>query len=133
MSKSNDMIMRATLREDGSIAGFLLRNYGGGGDTEMFLYRLKCGEFYWVLDGDGFHRTMFFKFAFYGGTGDYTDHDLDELGLEALYLVHTDGLEEQDARMRALIAKKSDEELPRRIPTPQSKLLSDDWSLPAVF
>lgn len=109
------MTLRAKVREDGSIAGYYLGNYSGGDWFDLFLHRLANGEFFWVLEGNGFRRTLFLKPAC-SAPGEFSDDDLDELGLYALNLWRSDELEERDAQMRKLIKEISGEEMPPVVP-----------------
>jgi hypothetical protein len=114
MSRENSIFFRARLRDDGNIDGFFLSYYTGGGTTELFLYRLQCGDLFWVLEGDGFSHSIFFRPVFCGVSG-WTDRDLDELAAEALKLVATNKCEERDADMRARIKELAGEDVPWRV------------------
>jgi hypothetical protein len=111
MSHSNNMMLRAKVNDDGSISGFELGNYSGGDTFCVRLHRLASGDFYWVVEGNGYGGTLVVKPAFLGNRY-WTSHDLDELGLEILKLWREDGLEERDARMRDQIKMIWGEELP---------------------
>jgi hypothetical protein len=115
MSHSNNMMLRAKVNDDGSIAGFELGNYSGGSMFDLMLHRLASGQFYWVIEGNGYRGTLVVKPAFLGDRY-WTSHDLDEVGSEILTLWWENGLEERDARMRGQIKTIWGEELPFLVP-----------------
>ena len=97
MSYSNNMMLRAKVNEDGSIAGFELGNYSGGSVFDLRLVRVVSDDFYRVVEGNGYRGTLLMKRARVSHHH-WTSHDLDELGLEILTLWRENGLEERDAR-----------------------------------
>jgi hypothetical protein len=119
MSRSNNMMLRAKLGENGTILGFELGNYSGGDSFVLRIHRLARGDMYWVVEGNGYTGTVFVARA-EGGTWD--QNDLDELGREILTLWRQDVLQKRDAEIRDLIRRLDSvlgaaEELPFMLPT----------------
>lgn len=110
MSHSNNMTLRAKFRDDGTIVGFVLGNYSGGDWFNLRLHRVEKDDFYWVLEGNGFKRTLFLRPLL--PTSEWSGHDVDEIGLDALKLWREDGLEQQDTLMRTLIRETTGKEMP---------------------
>jgi hypothetical protein len=120
MSRLNNFSIRAVIREDGSISGFRLSNYSGGGSFMLRIQRLEDSFYYWVLEGiegSGINKTMIFTLA-ERRWGD--SHDLDELAAQALTLWREDRLEERDKFWRQNIESKIGETLPRNLPAPEN-------------
>lgn len=113
MARDNNMAIRAIIGNDGSVSGFDLSNYSGGGSIILRLQKLGDGTAYWVVDDQLGYRTFFIQLAHARGRD---ENDLDELGLQVLKLVGKDnGLEERDARVRASIESRTGESLPSRL------------------
>jgi hypothetical protein len=113
MSRENNMMLRAVIGVTGSISEFDLSNYSGGGNFRLRLQPLN-GYLYWVLEGNGYDRTLLYSMAH---DGSWDSSDLDELGMEVLKL-HRAGtdLEGRDARLRARIEARTGEILPLILP-----------------
>jgi hypothetical protein len=114
MSYSNNMMLRAKVNDDGSIAGFELGNYSGGSMFDLRLHRVASDHFYWVVEGNGYRGTLVVKPARLS-LRYWTSQDFDELGLEILTLWRVNALEERDARMREQIKMFLGQELPFRL------------------
>ena len=112
MARTNNMKIRTVIGDDGTIVGFDLSNYSGGGNFLLRLHRLG-EDWYWVLEGNGYRGTLLMSLA---DTG-LDDSDLDELGMAALKLCRTEnGLEERDALLRRRFEARTGETLPRKLP-----------------
>ena len=113
MSRANNMMLRAVIGVDGNIAEFELSRYSGGGSFRLRLHQLE-GWWYWVLEGNGYDRTLLFSMA---DSGLWDSSDLDELGMEALKLCRSEnGLEERDARLRGQVESRTGQTLPSVLP-----------------
>jgi hypothetical protein len=113
MSRENNMKLRAVIGGAGNIAEFELSNYSGGGSFRLRLHELE-GSWYWVLEGNGYDRTLLFRWA---DNGSWDSSDLDEIGMEALNLYRTgNDLEELDARLREQIESRTGVTLPSVLP-----------------
>lgn len=114
MSRSNNMMLKVKVRKDGSISGFRLLNYSGGGWFDLRLHLAADNRFYWILDGDGLFRTIFLEADVVNGG--LTDGDLDELALDTLSRYRADKLDERDAVIRERIREVTGVEVPTTIP-----------------
>jgi len=119
MSHSDNMMLRAKLGEHGTIPGFELGNYSGGGSFVLRIHRLCRGDMYWVVEGNGYTGTVFVAPA---EDGVWDQNDLDELGREILTLWRQDVLQKRDAQIRNQIRRLNSvlgaaEELPCMLPT----------------
>jgi hypothetical protein len=112
MSRESNVMLRAIIERDGSISGFELTNYSGGGSLILRVQQLPADDtVWWVVEKyGGPNRTFFVELARAEGTD---DNDLDELARELLRLVRTDqGLEERDAAIRRRIEYRTGEKIP---------------------
>jgi hypothetical protein len=122
MSRENNMKLRAVIGAGGRISEFELSNYSGGGSFRLRLQPLN-GFWYWVLEGNGYDRSLLYALA---DERWWDSSDLDELGMDALKM-HRSGnvLEEWDARLRAMIEADTGEILPRILPRVNESALGE--------